>query len=714
MDTKLEFATRLHQAITRAFPESASAIGADEIAKSIQVPKELKNGDLTWPCFALAKTLKKAPPAIAQELAAAIATDPRGVAIREIVAAGGYLNAFVDKAAGFARTIPAILDGSSLAPRARRNERVMIEYSQPNTHKVFHVGHTRNVSLGDSLVRLSRFAGCEVVASNYIGDVGTHIAKCLWYFTQVFGGDRSKVPETNRGAFLGEMYAEADKLLDLSAMTATPHPGVVTAKVLTKSPHPRPPEGATWNVVSVDLGGTTRQVVCGGHSYEVGDVVAYAKPGVRLGKRRIEVADRGGVSSEGMICGESEISLSEDAQKIAVLRADAPLGVEIAEIHRFDGTVPPGESVLGIWQARNDAVRRVLQDLEKGEPTITALWTETRQWSLDEFHAVYDWLEAPFDHFFYESEVGDEGKDIVLAEYAKGRLVKSEGAIGADLTDVKLPFFMLLKSDGTGLYSTKDIALAKHKFDQFKIDRSVYVVDVSQSLHFQQVFATLKKLGYPQAEKCHHLAYGMVVLPDGKMSSRKGNVVPFSTLKDQLVAYIRREYLDSQLGELSEAEIAETARRVVIATIKYGMLNQDNAKNIVFDLKEWTAPTGNTGPYLLYAYARTRSVLRELGGYDLATADWSALGNDAESELLKTLGRFDKVVADAADSYLPQLLCIYLYDLARDISRLWHDSPIMKAETPGLRVARAALADAAGRVLGKGLELLGIKTVDRM
>lgn len=710
MDSKLEYAELLRSAIARAFPDVA-APGVEEIANGIQAPKELKNGDLAWPCFALSKSLKKAPPLIAAEIASRV--EPKG-SVRSIVAAGGYLNAFLDKAAGFARTIPAILDGSFLAPRPRTGERVMIEYSQPNTHKVFHVGHTRNVSLGDSLVKLSRFSGAEVVAANYIGDVGTHIAKCLWYFTAIFGADRSKVPATNRGAFLGAMYAEADKLLDLSAMTRTPHPGVVSAKVLAKTPHPNPPSGATWNVVTVDLGGATRTVVCGGHSYEVGDVVAYAKPGIRLGKRRIEIADRGGVTSEGMICGESEVSLSEDSQKIAVLDPSSPLGVEIAELHAIAGATKLGESVLAVWNARNDAVRRILKDLEAGEPALIALWRETRQWSLDEFHAVYDWLEAPFDHFFFESDVGDEGKDIVLAEFEKGRLVKSEGAIGADLSDVKLPFFMLLKSDGTGLYSTKDLALAKRKFDQFQIDRSVYVVDVSQSLHFQQVFATLKKLGYEKAAKCHHLAYGMVVLPDGKMSSRKGNVVPFSELKDQLVAYIRREYLDAQLGALSEAEIAQTARRVVIATIKYGMLNQDNAKNIVFDLKEWTAPTGNTGPYLLYAYARTRSVLRELSGYDLGAADWSALGNDAESELLKTLGRFDKVVADAAAQYLPQLLCIYLYDLARDISRLWHDSPILKAETPGLRHARAALADAAGRVLGKGLELLGIKTVDRM
>jgi arginyl-tRNA synthetase len=713
LDTKQEFAGRLNEAIERVLAGALAAPSRDEIAAAIQVPKELKNGDLSWPCFTLAKALKKPPPAIAAEIAAVFASGAPAPFSR-IIAAGGYLNAFVDKAAGFGALLPKILDGSYLAPRPPRGERVMIEYSQPNTHKVFHVGHTRNVSLGDSLVRLSRFVGCDVVAANYIGDVGTHIAKCLWYFKSVFGGDRSKVPVTNRGAFLGSMYAEADKLLDLSALTRAPHPGVTVARVNSITPHPASPAGATWQVVTLDTAAGSKTVVCGGHSFAVGDFVAWAKPGVRLGKRRIELADRGGVPSEGMICGEAEISLGDDNQKIAVLPRSARVGQEISDLFALDGAVASGESVLAVWNARNEAVRGVLQALEKGEPELTALWRETREWSLAEFRDIYAWLEAPFDHFFYESEVGDEGKDIVLAECEKGTLIRSEGTIGADLAEYKLPFFMLLKSDGTGLYSTKDLALAKRKFDQFKIDRSVYVVDVSQSLHFQQVFATLRKLGYAQAAKCHHLAYGMVVLPDGKMSSRKGNVVPFSELKDQLVAYIRKQFLDAQLGELSEAEVHETARRVVIGTIKYGMLNQDNAKNIVFDLAEWTAPTGNTGPYLLYAYARTRSVLRELGGYDLATADWGALGHEAESELLKTLGRFEKVVATAASEYQPQLLCIYLYDLARDISRFWVGCPIMKAENPGLKNARAALADAAGRVLGKGLELLGIQTVDRM
>jgi arginyl-tRNA synthetase len=708
LDRKPALAALLEATIAKEF---AVELPAAVIVGQLEVPKESRRGDLAFPAFTLAKSLKKPPPQLAAALAAAIAPHFAGTDFARAEAAGPYVNVFLDRTRRFAALVPAILDGSFLADRAKVGEKVMIEYSQPNTHKVFHVGHTRNVSLGDALVRLTRFAGHEVVAANYIGDVGTHIAKCLWYFTTRYRGE---IPDVNRGAFLGRMYAAADALLDLATLTRAPHPGVVVAEVLSIADHPDP-ASQQLKIVEVDAGVAGRHVVvCGGSGYAVGDRVAYAKVGTRIGKRRIDVAERKGVASSGMICAEAEISLSGDAQRIAKLPPDAPLGVEIAEIFRIEGALPPGRPVLEEWQERGDGVRAMLRRLEDGDPEITALWRETRQWSLDEFDAIYRWLEAPFDHVFYESDVGDEGKRIVLEAFERGQLVKSEGVIGADLSDRKLPFFMLLKSDGTGLYSTKDLALAKRKFDQFGIDRSVYVVDASQSLHFDQVFATLEKLGYEQAKKCHHLAYGMVVLPDGKMSSRKGNVVPFTELEDQLVAYIRKQYLEDQRAELGDAVIEETARRVAIATIKYGMLNQDNNKNIVFALEEWTAPKGNTGPYLLYAYARTRSILRELKGYDLAAADWASLATDAESDLLAAMSRFPQVALDAARQYQPQLLCIYLYDLSRELSRFYENCPVLKAGSPELRAARGALVDAAGRVIGRGLELLGIKTVDRM
>ena len=693
---------------------SHEAIGvsrsAEEIAAQVEVPKDPQMGDLAFPCFSLAKELRKAPPKIAQELAEVLRDRIDGhqfVVAAE--AAGPYLNFRIDRTFQIAALLPAILDGTFLAPRPATSERVMIEYSQPNTHKVFHVGHTRNVALGDALIRLSRWAGDEVVAANYIGDVGTHIAKCLWYFRTRYQGE---VPASNRGEFLGKMYSAADQLLDLATLTSAPHLNVSTARVLSLEPHPGESKLQVVRVAAGPLGEKT--VVCGGSGFEVGDVVAYAHVGAKIGKRRVDLIDKGGVVSEGMICSEVEISQGQDRNRIYCFERAVEPGVPVIDLFRRPDAALEDRTVSEEYAERQAGVREILVALEQGEPEITALWKETRQWSLDEFEAIYEWLEAPFDHVFYESEVGDEGKRIVLEEYRKGSLTKSDGAIGSDLSAFKLPFFLLLKSDGTGLYSTKDLALAREKFEKFGIQRSVYVVDVSQELHFQQVFRTLELFGYDEAQRCHHLAYGMVVLPEGKMSSRTGNVIAFSELRQSLIQRIREKHLDELAGTWTEDEIEEVARKVAIATIKYGMLNQDQRKNIVFDLEEWTDMQGNTGPYLMMAYTRTRSILKEIGGYELESVDWSVLTHEREADLVRTLSRFPEVAREAAGSYQPQLVCIYLYALCKEFSRFYHDCSVKHAENEALRSARAALVDSAGRVIGKGLELLGIRTAERM
>ena len=210
----------------------------------------------------------------------------------------------------------------------------------------------------------------------------------------------------------------------------------------------------------------------------------------------------------------------------------------------------------------------------------------------------------------------------------------------------------------------------------------------------------------------------MVVLPDGKMSSRKGNVILLNQLKEKLETQIYKDFLSGYEGLWSKEEISEAIRNISVATIKYGMLNQDNNKNIVFDLKEWTARTGNTGPYLMYAYARTRSILREVeskfGKLNSATADWSLLKHETEERVLNKMQQFHTTVAKASEKYEPQGLCIYLYELSKDFSRMYDQCSVLHAEDEALRTSRALLVDACGRVIQTGLNLLGIKTLERM
>ena len=678
---------------------------AADLARSVGVAKDPTHGDYAFACFPLAKALRKSPVQIASDLAPALRdaledSDP----FRSIEATQAYINVRIDAGKHAQRLVGEILAGDRLAPRPVTDTQVMIEYSQPNTHKGFHVGHIRNVALGHSLVNQFRFHGYDVVAANYIGDEGTHIAKCLWYLRNHFEGE---TPDTNRGEFLGQQYAAAVELLDLSVLTRVPHPNVFSARVVRSEPHPT---NDKWQVVDVDTGDAHPTVVTAGRGFNVGDVVPYAAVGSVMNDRPVGVVDKQGVQSTGMICSSAEIGLG-DGRDIHVLDPTTPLGVPLTEWFRIDGQRDAEVSVEALVASRNAEVRAVLQQLEAHEPEMHALWKETRQWSLDAFAEVYAWLGAPFDHDFFESEVSATSKQIILEAYEKGLLEKSQGAIGARLD--KLPFFLLLKSDGTGLYSTKDIALAQRKFDQFHIDRSIYVVDQSQSLHFQQVFATLELLGYDKARDCYHLAYGMVVLPDGKMSSRKGNVILFSRLRESVLQAIHAKYMDKFRGDWPDEEIEDTAKKVAIATVYYGMLNQGTLKDIVFDLEAWTEPTGQTGPYMLYAVARVRSILRKAGA-ERGAPDWNALGHETESELLLLMERFDEVALQALQDYRPQALCIYAYDLARAMNRHNKHCPVLKAETPGLREARLQLIDAAAQVLDRTLHLLGIDTVERM
>ncbi len=311
---------------------AAELPGISDILRILEVPRDRSLGDYAFGCFQLAKIFRQAPVKIAQDLAALMEQNRQDHrVIAQARAVGPYVNFRLDRVRMAAQVIPAILDGTFLARRPAVGERVMIEYSQPNTHKAFHVGHTRNAALGDALVRIFRWNGFDVVSANYIGDVGTHIAKCLWYFQEYFDG---QIPRENRGEFLGQMYQNATELLDFSLLTQTPVTHVVSARVTAVEPHPR---SENLQLVELDLGDESVRVVCGGKGFGVGDLVAYAGAGARIQGRLVGEVDKAGIKSTGMICSQREVGISDDHEKIFVLHPDSPLGVEIAEIHRKPG-----------------------------------------------------------------------------------------------------------------------------------------------------------------------------------------------------------------------------------------------------------------------------------------------------------------------------------------------------------------------------------------
>lgn len=697
--------------ITKALNESLSTVFPGSVISetSFESPKEKSFGDVAFPCHLLSRSLKLPPQKISELLIPTLSDVIKNYPlIVKVEAKGPYVNFFLNQAIIAASLLPQFLSGEGLKRRSNTNVRMMIEYSQPNTHKAFHVGHVRNASLGDSLSRIFDWLGNEVVPVNYIGDEGTHVAKCLWYYEKFAKGVK---PKSNKGEFLGDFYSKSTNLLDLAALTEAPFIGVVVAEVLNVSKHPKKPE---WNVVTVKYQQEERTVVTAAKGVSQGVKVAYVAPGVRLGTKKVATLEKEGVVSSGMLLSEKEAAKSDDNDKLWILPKDAPLGVEVSEVFRTDDSSLRDRPLLEILKERESEVSKILQGMESGDPYLKALWDETREWSLDEFKEIYKWLGCRFDHYFFESELGERSKELVRKYQAKGVFVESDGAIGADLKQFGLGFCILIKRDGTALYATRDLSLAEDKFDKFKIDRSIYVVDAAQTLHFQQVFKCLELMGYKQASKCYHLPYAQVVRPEGKMSSRKGNVILFSELKERLVKKANVEFLDKYRGDWQDSEIDNAAHVISLATIRYGMLKPDNNSTVVFDLDEWSERSGNTGPYMLYAYARIRSILRDVGSQKDANPNWALLEDETELDVIRALQDFDVTIKRAGDQYSPHLVCMYVYDLAKRFSRMYKACSVSNAPTVELKVARAALIESVGNVIKTCLNLLGIPVLERM
>jgi arginyl-tRNA synthetase len=376
-----------------------------------------------------------------------------------------------------------------------------------------------------------------------------------------------------------------------------------------------------------------------------------------------------------------------------------------------------------------DAERReMLRKWEADDPYVREMWLLTREWSLEEFRDILRILDVKMDVWFYESEANKLGKEIVDELIAKGIadderptgpvIVKIDEKLG--LTKEKYRTMVILRSDGTTLYSTKDLALAKQKFEQYHVDRSIYVVDFRQSLHFQQVFKILELWGFPQAAKCYHLSYGYVTLPEGAMSSRRGRVILFKDVYDEAVK--RALAVESErTGNIPANERENIAEQIGLGALVYSMLSVDNNKDIVFDIDEALSFDGRTGPYIQNAHVRANSILKKAGvsgkTVDKYTGTQVAFDYELtkhEIELIEQISRFPNTVQQAANEYRPLVMAAYAYDLANAFHSFYHAVPVLQSENENVRNARLRLVAAAKQTLANALRLLDIKAPEVM
>jgi arginyl-tRNA synthetase len=536
----------------------------------------------------------------AQEISEAVASSLVGVeGFSRVEAVRGYLNLYFSTRKYVERVVNTVIDQGEVYGRGlAKDERIMVEYAQPNTHHSFHMGHFRNAILGEVLARLVEFAGFDTIRASYPGDIGLGVITIVWAYMKYYQGQE---PEGihERGQWLLKIYIEANELL-------TPRENETPA---------------------------------------------------------------------------------EQAQR------------ELYEYER----------------------REIYRRWDAGDPEVRDVWGRTRQWSLDELDAILGMLDIHMDVWFFESEVDDPAKQIVeeLVESGVADDERSSGGAVLVRIDEKLGLQkekyrtnVILRSDGTTLYLTKDLALAKVKFERYQVDRSIYVIDVRQSLHMQQTYKILELMGFPQAEKCYHLGYGFVSLPEGAMSARKGRLALFKDVYDEAIRRVLAVIAEKN-PSMPEEQRNIAAHQVGLGALVYAMLSVDNNKDIVFDLESALNFDGRTGPYIQNAYVRANSILRKAGNIPTkASFDYEL--SPHEVQLIDLISRFPAAVQHAAEEYKPLHMASYAYDLASTFHSMYHVVPVLQSETDQIRDARLRLVAAARQTLANALRLLDIQAPDQM
>jgi arginyl-tRNA synthetase len=371
-------------------------------------------------------------------------------------------------------------------------------------------------------------------------------------------------------------------------------------------------------------------------------------------------------------------------------------------------------------EENEEAIRRYFRAWDAHDPEIMALWKETRQWSLDAFDQIYSTLNIHFDKEYFESEVEHEGKEFVEALIQKGlaKDERPEGAVIIDLdailgTKEEYRVLVLLRSDGTSLYATKDIALAVKKFDQYALDRSIYVVDVRQSLYLKQIFKVMELMGYPWAKQCYHLAYEIVNLPGNvTIASREGTVVLLENLMQEAEKRAMA-IVDQKNPELASEEKQKIARMVALGSIKYSLLARDNTRIVTFDWETALDVNGQAAPYIQYAAVRANSILRKEKFQIPAVSEFAFALDTKEIELVDLISRFPQEVEKASQELRPLQIANYAYDLAKAFNDFYTNCPVLSAKDE-VRSFRLRLVAATKQTIINSLGLLGIEVPEIM
>lgn len=567
-------------------------------AKDFQINKTKPEfeGDYTVVLFSLLKPLSKSPDALGSELGKhLVESNPQLFAAYNIIK--GFLNLTVADTY-WINVLTNHYNDVCFGKGALKHQKVMVEYSSPNTNKPLHLGHLRNNFLGWSTAAIINANGYDTVKTCIVNDRGIHICKSMIAW-QLFGNGATPQSTNTKGDhFVGDYYVKFND------------------------------------------------------EYKA----------------------------------QVEKLISEGVDK-ATAEKEAPI---------------------------MKATQQMLLDWEAGKPEVMELWKEMNSWVYEGFDTTYKRIGSDFDKIYYESNTYLLGKKTVQEGLEKNVFVqKEDGSVWIDLTADGLDEKIVQRKDGTSVYITQDIGLAQQKYDEYKIDQSIYVIGDEQNYHMKVLQLICKKLGLPYADSIHHLSYGMVELPTGKMKSREGTVVDADDLLDEMerVAQQKTEEL-GKVKDFTPEELKELYKTIGLGALKFYLLRVDPKKKMIFNPEESIDFHGYTGPFIQYTHARIKSILRK----ETAKADKVQQTGllKLEKELLIDLENFPTVIEQSGNEHDPSHLANYVYNIAKTFNSFYTEHSVMNAETEEKKQLRLLICELTANVIANGMQLLGIHVPERM
>lgn len=678
---------KIEEQITGAALAAVKELYGTEVPeKMIQLQKTRSDfeGNLTLVTFPLLKTSHKKPEETAQELGEYLKKNCKAVADFNVVK--GFLNLVIAQAAwtGLLNDINA--DEKFGEKRVTADSPlVMIEYSSPNTNKPLHLGHVRNNLLGWSLAQIMEANGNKVVKTNIVNDRGIHICKSMLAWLKWGNGITPEKAGKKGDHLIGDFYVLFDKKRKRQEITFKHN---WNCAQLPANYHYHFNHELYRNTLK-DIGAIIKEKAQD-KDYRFEEDYPYGMNKIMSELSTYELWDK--LLKRGI--KKETISELQKAVKIKIKK----------QIPR--SLLYKAQQMLVKW--------------EQGNPEVRALWEKMNNWVYAGFDETYKALGVSFDKIYYESNTYLVGKKKVEEGLEKGLFFrKDDNSVWADLTKEGLDQKILLRKDGTSVYMTQDIGTAEMRFNDFPIDKMIYVVGNEQNYHFQVLSILLDRLGFKWGKILVHFSYGMVELPNGKMKSREGTVVDADDLVASMIENAKKLSEDkvNKLEGITEEEKNEIARIVGMGALKYFILKVDARKNMLFNPEESIDFNGNTGPFIQYTYARIRSILRKAAAQDIllpaSLADDAPL-NEKEIELIQKLNDFGTAVAQAGIDYSPSGIANYCYELTKEFNQFYHDYSILSADTEAEKITRLVLAKNVAKVIRNGMALLGIEVPERM